>query len=133
MTSGNYFGKMNPTLGSVVPLAMFYIRVTMNRNSKYVWINCLHLGDPAILEERLHLRQVLHVKEAATSHLREKPDITKRVFQRDCILNGTHLCQAVCRLWQRSPILFSSPFYKTSAHLLRLLCKFYLFYHFSKL
>ena len=24
MTPGNYFGKMNSTLGSVVPLAMFY-------------------------------------------------------------------------------------------------------------
>ena len=41
MTSRSYFGKMNSTLGSVVPLAMFVIRV--NRNITHInCISCSH-------------------------------------------------------------------------------------------
>ena len=54
MTSTNYFGKMNSTLGSVVPLAMFLILIDINKfftlallnecDSDLLAISTQHLG-----------------------------------------------------------------------------------------
>ena len=38
MTSRNYFGEMNSTLGSVVPLAMFNVKVLRRSNLMFVYI-----------------------------------------------------------------------------------------------
>ena len=40
MTSRSYFGKMNSTLGSVVPLAMFFFLISTMRLMTWTWGRC---------------------------------------------------------------------------------------------
>ena len=75
MTSRSYFGKMNSTLGSVVPLAMF---ITQDRcQGAFIWVSGrrppVNLGALSMtsLVDGLYLAMIEHYLQLVSSVLRD--------------------------------------------------------------